>query len=66
MTIRLEHANTSVRDINGMIRFLRTAFLELRVRREDVLSPTMTPNNLVSYPSRPPSVCVHSAHAVPA
>jgi catechol 2,3-dioxygenase-like lactoylglutathione lyase family enzyme len=34
MAIRLEHANISVRDINGMIRFLQTAFPEFRVRGE--------------------------------
>lgn len=34
MALRLEHANVSVRDINGMIRFLQTAFPEFRVRGE--------------------------------
>ena len=29
MAIRLEHANLTVRDIEGMIRFLQTAFPEL-------------------------------------
>ena len=34
MTARLEHANLCVRDIDGMIRFLRTAFPEFRIRRD--------------------------------
>jgi catechol 2,3-dioxygenase-like lactoylglutathione lyase family enzyme len=34
MAVRLEHANITVRDIEGMIRFLRTAFPEFRVRGE--------------------------------
>ncbi len=34
MAIRLEHANLTVRDIEGMIRFLQTAFPEFRVRGE--------------------------------
>jgi hypothetical protein len=34
MVVRLEHANLIVRDINGMIRFLQTAFPEFRVRGE--------------------------------
>jgi hypothetical protein len=34
MTVRLEHANLTVRDINGMIGFLHTAFPEFRVRGE--------------------------------
>ena len=36
MTIRLEHANISVRDVDGMIRFLQTAFPEFRVRGEGI------------------------------
>ena len=36
MTIRLEHANLSVDDIDAMIRFLRTAFPEFQVRRDTV------------------------------
>src|SRR5204863_8713415 len=32
MAVRLEHANLTVRDIDGMIRFLKTAFLIFRVR----------------------------------
>jgi len=32
MTIRLEHANLTVRDIDATIRFLRTAFPEFRIR----------------------------------
>jgi catechol 2,3-dioxygenase-like lactoylglutathione lyase family enzyme len=31
---RLEHANISVRDMDGMVRFIQTAFPEFRVRRE--------------------------------
>ncbi len=34
MAFRLEHANVCVRDIEGMIRFLQTAFPEFRVRGE--------------------------------
>lgn len=34
MAVRLEHANLTVRDIEGMIRFLQTAFPELQVRGE--------------------------------
>jgi hypothetical protein len=34
MAVRLEHANLIVRDINGMIRFLQTAFPEFKVRGE--------------------------------
>ena len=34
MTVRLDHANLAVRDVDGMIRFLRTAFPEFRVRAE--------------------------------
>jgi len=36
MAIRLEHANVSVRDIKGMIRFLQTAFPEFRMRGEGI------------------------------
>ena len=36
MAIRLEHANLTVRDIEGMIRFLQTAFPEFRVRGEGI------------------------------
>ena len=36
MKIRLEHANLAVRDVDGMIRFLQTAFPDFRVRREGV------------------------------
>ena len=32
MSVRLEHANLSVRDIDGMLRFLQTAFPEFKVR----------------------------------
>ena len=34
MAVRLEHANLTVRDVDGMIRFLETAFPEFKVRRE--------------------------------
>ncbi len=34
MSIRLEHANVAVRDVDEMIRFLQTAFPDFRVRRE--------------------------------
>jgi catechol 2,3-dioxygenase-like lactoylglutathione lyase family enzyme len=34
VTVRLEHGNLIVRDIDEMIRFLRTAFPEFRVRAE--------------------------------
>ena len=36
MAVRLEHANLSVRDIEGMIRFLQTAFPEFQVRGEGI------------------------------
>jgi catechol 2,3-dioxygenase-like lactoylglutathione lyase family enzyme len=36
MAVRLEHANLTVRDIEGMIRFLQTAFPEFRVRGEGI------------------------------
>ena len=32
MTTKLEHANMAVRDIDGMIRFLQTAFPDFRIR----------------------------------
>ena len=34
MSIRLEHANLAVRDVDAALRFLKTAFPELRIRRE--------------------------------
>ncbi|MEO8384765.1 MAG: VOC family protein [Betaproteobacteria bacterium] len=34
MTVRLEHANLSVHDIDGLVRFLQTAFPEFRIRRD--------------------------------
>jgi catechol 2,3-dioxygenase-like lactoylglutathione lyase family enzyme len=34
MTVRLDHANLAVRDLDGAIRFLRTAFPEFRIRGE--------------------------------
>jgi catechol 2,3-dioxygenase-like lactoylglutathione lyase family enzyme len=34
MTVRLDHANLAVRDLDEAIRFLRTAFPEFRVRAE--------------------------------
>lgn len=36
MLVRLEHANLCVRDIEGMIRFLQTAFPEFQVRGQGV------------------------------
>ena len=36
MLVRLEHANLCVRNIEGMIRFLQTAFPEFRVRGEGI------------------------------
>lgn len=35
MTVRLEHANLIVRDIDATIRFLETAFPEFRIRFDD-------------------------------
>ena len=34
MSVRLEHANLVVRDVDGMIRFIQTAFPDFRIRRE--------------------------------
>jgi catechol 2,3-dioxygenase-like lactoylglutathione lyase family enzyme len=34
MSVRLDHANLAVRDVPGMIHFLRTAFPEFRIRGE--------------------------------
>jgi len=34
MAVRLEHANLTVRDVDGMIRFLQAAFPEFKVRGE--------------------------------
>jgi catechol 2,3-dioxygenase-like lactoylglutathione lyase family enzyme len=34
MAVRLEHANISVRDVEGLIRFLMTAFPEFQVRSD--------------------------------
>jgi catechol 2,3-dioxygenase-like lactoylglutathione lyase family enzyme len=34
MTVRLEHANLSVYDVDEAVRFLRTAFPEFKVRRD--------------------------------
>lgn len=36
MAVRLEHANICVRDVDGMIEFLQTAFPEFRIRGEGV------------------------------
>lgn len=36
MTVRMEHANLCVRDIDGMIRFLRAAFPEFRIRHDAI------------------------------
>jgi catechol 2,3-dioxygenase-like lactoylglutathione lyase family enzyme len=35
MSVKLEHANMVVRDVDGMIRFLQTAFPEFLIRRDD-------------------------------
>ena len=40
MAVRLEHANVCVRDIEGMIRFLQTAFPEFHVRGEGISNGT--------------------------
>ena len=40
MAVRLEHANLNVRDVEAMIRFLKTAFPEFRVRGEGVCHST--------------------------
>jgi hypothetical protein len=64
-----EHANLTVRDIEGMIRFLQTAFPEFRVRSDKVgtapdgsmgtdetyiaLSPASTSRNLDTVPGLP-------------
>ena len=34
MAVRMEHANLTVRDVDGMIRFLQAAFPEFKVRRD--------------------------------
>ena len=34
MAVRMEHANLTVRDLDGMIRFLQAAFPEFQVRRD--------------------------------
>ena len=34
MTVKLEHANLAVHDIDAIIRFLQTAFPEFRIRRD--------------------------------
>ena len=34
MSIRLEHANLAVRDVDGALRFIQTAFPDFRVRSE--------------------------------
>ncbi|MBI1900271.1 MAG: VOC family protein [Planctomycetia bacterium] len=34
MTVRLEHANLCVRDVDAMIRFLRTAFPDFKIRAD--------------------------------
>ena len=34
MPVRLEHANLCVSDVDGMVRFLRTAFPEFRIRHD--------------------------------
>ena len=34
MPVRMEHANLTVRDVDGMLRFLQAAFPEFKVRRD--------------------------------
>ena len=41
MAFRLEHANLCVRDVDGMIRFLQTAFPEFRVRGQGLTQEGM-------------------------
>jgi catechol 2,3-dioxygenase-like lactoylglutathione lyase family enzyme len=36
MPARLEHANLTVHDLDGVVRFLRTAFPEFRVRHDSI------------------------------
>ena len=36
MDIKLEHANMCVHDIDGMIKFLRTAFPEFKIRYDGI------------------------------
>ena len=36
MSVRLEHANLCVRDIDGMIRFLETAVPEFEIRHDGI------------------------------
>ena len=36
MSMRLEHANICVHDIDGVIRFLRKAFPEFRIRQDAI------------------------------
>lgn len=50
MAVRLEHANLTVRDIEGMIRFLQTAFPEFRVRGSN--STSLIPNSYFRFPVR--------------
>jgi len=38
MSVRLEHANLSVANLDGIVTFLRTAFPEFRVRHDQTLS----------------------------
>ena len=38
MLVRLEHANLCVHDIDGVVRFLLTAFPEFRIRRDTIES----------------------------
>ena len=39
MTIRIEHANMIVRDIDATVKFLKTAFPEFRIRKEGGSGP---------------------------
>ena len=49
MAVRLEHANLTVRDIEGMIRFLKTAFPEFQVRGEGISRVGQAPRASQTY-----------------
>ncbi len=38
MTVRLEHANLNVRDVDATIRFLQTAFPEFKIRHDSAVT----------------------------
>jgi len=50
MSARLEHANITVRDIDGMIRFIRTALPDLSGKARGRASRTMTWPVPASFP----------------